>query len=451
MRMDWQKLLSTIRLGREKDGDQADGGPRSEYIRDRDRLVYSSAFRRLQGKTQVFPLSGNDYVRTRLTHSIEVSCVGRSLGTLCGQFISQQEPGSKLDAHGMGSIVAAACLAHDIGNPPFGHSGEEAIRSWFKDKEKGEKYLDDIDLHQRNDFLCFEGNAQGFRLITRLQNTDNPGGLQLTYTVLGASGKYPRPSWFPESGKKPGKISEKKFGYCDDDAENFEKVATKVGLIRKGGGAYCRHPLAFLMEAADDICYRIADLEDGHRLGRIQFEKARELLWTMVFPEGQAGSDTYKNIDDDNDKIAYLRARAINNLVHDVVRVFKENYEAIMKGEFEEELVKKCKFKLEFEAIKRISEDRIYTTPAVLQIEIAGFEILGGLLGKIVPALLKPEDRSEEQKKIVALVPKKFTQNKTTAYQRLLGATDYISGMTDTFALSLFRQLHGIELPGSSI
>jgi dGTPase len=441
-KMDWEKLVSITRLGREEDKDQASDDIRTEYMRDWDRLVYSSAFRRLQGKTQVFPLSGNDYVRTRLTHSIEVSSVGRSLGMLCGRFISQQEPGLSVDARDIASIVSAACLAHDIGNPPFGHSGETAIQSWFKKNE--EQYLSGLNSCQRNDFLRFEGNAQGFRLITRLQGVHR-GGLQLTYAVLAAFGKYPRPSQFPKSEK----ISEKKFGYCADDVDTFRKVAEGVGLISKDGAAYCRHPLAFLMEAADDICYRIVDLEDGHRLGRIQFEKARELLWTIAFPPCKAERNSYKEIDDKDEKIAYLRAKAIDNLIKAVVDVFKKHYEAIMSGNFEEELVKKCKFVSEFDAIKKISQSDIYTTPAVLQIEVAGFGILGGLLDKIVPALLAPEDsRTEEQKKIAALVPEKCKLKDKTAYQRLLGATDYISGMTDTFALSLFRRLHGMELPG---
>jgi dGTPase len=443
MAMNWQRLVSTTRLGRE--GDQANVGTRTEYMKDWDRLVYSSAFRRLQDKTQVFPLSDSDYVRTRLTHSIEVSSVGRSLGMLCGEFICQQEQGLPLHAQDFGSIVAAACLAHDIGNPPFGHSGEAAIQSWFK--ENGAQYLDTLSDRQRNDFLRFEGNAQGFRLITRLQNAHNRGGFQLTYAVLGAFGKYPRPSELPKSKK----ISEKKFGYCADDAENFRTVADGVGLLQKEAGGYCRHPLAFLMEAADDVCYNIVDLEDGHRLGRVQFTEAYDLLAPIAFPTGQSVSESYNHIDNDAGKIEYLRARAIGNLIESVVEVFNDNYAAIMDGSFEEDLVGKCKFQPQLEAIGKMSRERIYTTPAVLQIEAAGFEIIAGLLDKIAPALFTPEtDRTKVQEKIAAIVPQQFNQGQS-AYERLLGVTDYISGMTDTFALSMFRRLHGMELPGSSI
>jgi dGTPase len=443
MAMDWQRLVSTTRLGREDE--HATTGVRTEYLRDWDRLVYSSAFRRLQDKTQVFPLSDSDYVRTRLTHSIEVSSVGRSLGMLCGQFICEKVPGLRMDPQDFGSIIAAACLAHDIGNPPFGHSGEAAIQSWFN--EKGTQYLETFSERERKDFLRFEGNAQGFRLITRLQNSHHRGGFQLTYAVLGAFGKYPRPSELPKSKK----ISEKKFGYCADDAENFKAVAEGVGLVPKGDGAYCRHPLAFLMEAADDVCYNIVDLEDGHRLGRIPFVEAYRLLSPIAFSSGQAESASYQLIDSNPGKVEYLRARAIGNLIESVVEVFKENYATIMDGEFEDDLVSKCKFASQLAAIKQVSISHIYTTRAVLEIEAAGFEILGGLLNKVAPALFTPEaERNLVQKKVAEIVPKQFNQG-ASPYQRLLGVTDYISGMTDTFALSMFRRLHGMELPGSSI
>lgn len=440
MTMEWQRLVSTKRLGREGDGTAA--GTRTEYMRDWDRLVYSSAFRRLQDKTQVFPLSESDYVRTRLTHSIEVSSVGRSLGMQCGHFIVENNKGITLDAQDFGSIVAAACLAHDIGNPPFGHSGECAIQSWFSDGNR--QYLEGLSKRQQNDFLKFEGNAQGFRLITRLQNEINRGGFQLTYAVLASFGKYPQASDMPISKK----ISEKKFGYCDDDADNFTLVANGVGLIKKNSGAYCRHPLAFLMEAADDICYNVVDLEDGHRVGRVSFEQAKNLLWEIAFPDGKTSSPSYERIDDDDGRIEYLRARAIGNLIEATVDVFKQQYVHIMNGELENDLVSLCKYAANLKAIFKLSRERIYTTPTVLQIEAAGFEILGGLLDKFVPALLNaPDTRSKAHQKIVEIIPGQFTKGKSR-YEQLLSATDYISGMTDTYALKLFRRLHGIELPG---
>lgn len=444
MTMEWQRLVSTLRLGREQD--RGEDGNRTEYMRDWDRLVYSSAFRRLQDKTQVFPLSDSDYVRTRLTHSIEVSSVGRSLGMLCGEFIKEREPALSMAPPDFGSIVAAACLAHDIGNPPFGHSGEAAIQSWFA--EDGARWLAGLDERQRQDFLRFEGNAQGFRLVTRLQNAVDHGGFQLTYAVLAAFTKYPRPSDLPTS---KARISEKKFGYFGADAAAFECIAAGIGLAPKPGqpGAYARHPLAFVMEAADDICYGIVDLEDGHRLGRVSFAEARELLAPLAFPDGQQETASYRQLDDDNGRIEYLRARAIGNLVRAALDAFRDNYAAIMDGAFEQDLAACSRFAPQLQAIARLSRERIYATPSVLQIEAAGFEILGGLLAKIVPALACDEaGRSAAHRKIVQIIPAQFARGRDR-YERLLGATDYISGMTDTFALKLFRRLHGMELPGA--
>lgn len=443
--MDWNKLVSAQRLGRSTPPSVSD--MRSEYLKDWDRIVYSSAFRRLQDKTQVFPLAESDYVRTRLTHSIEVSSVGRSLGTLCGEFILQATPGLDVGPQDFGSIAAAACLAHDIGNPPFGHSGEDAIQSWFA--LNGAPYLEGLSQAERTDLLKFEGNAQGFRLISRLQSAVDRGGFQLTCAVLAAFAKYPRGSVM--AGADKARISEKKFGYCAHDADNFRLVAEATGLVAKGDGAWCRHPLAFLMEAADDICYGIVDLEDGHSLGRVSFADTRALMWPIAFPPDQEPGPSYDAIDEDTGRIEYLRARAIGNLIQAAVAVFKESYEAIMAGTFEQDLVGRCKFAADLKRISTASRTQIYATPAVLQIEAAGYDILGGLLNKIVPPLLSPEaGRSNAHKKILQILPKQFTTG-STHYQRLLAATDFISGMTDSYALTLFRRLHGMELPGGAI
>ncbi len=445
MTMDWNLLTSTRRLGRETtDGASAS---RSEYVRDWDRIVYSSAFRRLQDKTQVFPLAESDYVRTRLTHSIEVSSVGRSLGTLCGDFILAKQAVPGMVAQDVGSIVAAACLAHDLGNPPFGHSGEDAIQSWFA--LHGARFLEPLSATEKLDLLKFEGNAQGFRLVTRLQSSVNRGGFQLTHAVLAAYAKYPRGSYLPNAVK--GNVSEKKFGFYSHDADNFHTVAAGTGLVRKPNGAFARHPLAFLMEAADDICYGIVDLEDGHRLSRVSFEQARALLWPIAFPHQHTAGSSYTAIEDNEGRIEYLRARAIGNLIRSVVEVFTSHYDAIMAGAYERDLVSQCAFAVDLKQISALSVAEIYTAPTVLQIESAGFEILGGLLGKFVPALLTPEaERTRAHKKLVQIMPPQYTAG-ATDYQRLLGVTDFISGMTDSFALTLFRRLNGIELPGSSI
>lgn len=440
--MEWSKLLSPTRLGR-KDAKQED--VRSEYQRDYDRIVYSSAFRRLQDKTQVFPLSESDYVRTRLTHSIEVSCVGRSLGTLVGQFVIEQAGLKDIQAQEFGNIVAAACLAHDIGNPPFGHSGEEAIRVWFKGS--GEKYLKDLSLEEKEDFLNFEGNAQGFRVLTRLQNAINRGGMQLTYAVLGAYNKYPRRAYLPKFAKSEN-VSEKKFGFVRSDEESFKEIAEGLGLIKKQDGAWSRHPLAFLMEAADDICYRIIDLEDGHRVGRVSFEETEKLLKPVAFAtEKESREGSYVLIDDEKGKVEYLRARAISRLIFEAVLAFKENYVEIMKGAFECDLMSKTEHFQHLNTIKTLSRKKVYAAPNVLHIEAAGFEVLGGLLEKIVPALVGDEkSMTPAEKKIRQIIPMQFSKSESR-YEQLLCATDFVSGMTDTYAVTLYRRMLGIELP----
>lgn len=441
MRMDWMRLLERARLARESDPLQND--VRSEYMRDWDRIVYSSAFRRMQDKTQVFPLAESDYVRTRLTHSIEVSSVGRSLGTLVGGFVVEKE---KLDIapQDFGNIVATACLAHDIGNPPFGHSGEEAIRSWFSGS--GSRFLSGLTVEEQEDFLNFEGNAQGFRILTRLQNAVGRGGMQLTYAVLAAYMKYPRAS-YPHNGNK-SLVSEKKFGYYLNDRDTFLKVAKQVGLIEKREGTYTRHPLAFLMEAADDICYQVIDLEDGHRVGRVSFAETEVLLKPIAFQTNEDPlKSSYADIDDERGKIEYLRARAINNMVESVVEVFKSHYESIMNGSFENDLTSHSAYLDQLELIRRVSREKVYAAPNVLHIEAAGFEVLGGLLDKVVPALVLDKDQSTSvDKKIYSIIPRQFTHGKSR-YEQMLAATDFVSGMTDTYAVTLFRRLRGIDLP----
>nr|SPS06225.1 Deoxyguanosinetriphosphate triphosphohydrolase-like protein [Candidatus Nitrotoga fabula] len=440
--MKWKKLLSSKRLGRK--GTQQEG-VRSEYQRDYDRIVYSSAFRRLQDKTQVFPLAESDYVRTRLTHSIEVSSVGRSLGTLIGDFIIKKEHMTDVQPQEFGNIVAAACLAHDIGNPPLGHSGEQAISSWFAGQ--GKKYLSGLQPEEKADFLKFEGNAQGFRVLSRLQYAIDRGGLQLTYAVLGAYSKYPRCAHLPKF-ENSEKVSEKKFGFVKADFKLFKKVANELGLTKKNDGAWARHPLAFLMEAADDICYRIIDLEDGHRLGRISFKETEALLWPVAFCSGQKNpGKSYSQIHDEKNKVEYLRAKAINKLVFAAVSTFQNNYKDIMEGNFEHDLMSRSKYINNLNDIKDRSKNKIYATPNVLHIEAAGFEVLGGLLEKIVPALVNVEiNNTAADKKVLQLIPPQFTKGKNK-YERLLGATDFVSGMTDSYAVTFYRRLRGIELP----
>ena len=386
--MDWTTLFSKQRLGR-KDSGSVDA--RSPFQRDYDRIVFSSAFRRLQDKTQVFPLAESDYVRTRLTHSIEVSCVGRSLGTLVGAQVLKEHKVEAVTAQDVGDIVAAASLAHDIGNPPFGHSGEDAIRNWFE--TRGKSYLSGMQPAEQEDLLKFEGNAQGFRALTRLQNPDNRGGLQLTYAVLGAFSKYPRQSIVPGmQGSKD--VGEKKFGFFSVDSPSFKEIAKGLGLKIKAANAWSRHPLAFLTEAADDICYRIVDFEDGFRLGRVSFSEVEQPLKEIAFKTASRESQTrYKIARDEHAQIEMLRAMAINTLVHAAVEVFSNNSKKILNGEFAASLLSKVPYRKPIRVIQKLSSEKIYATRPVAQIETAGFEVLGGLLDRVVPVLTRDPER----------------------------------------------------------
>jgi dGTPase len=299
--MEWTKLISGKRLGLTRPNPKEIG--RSVYQRDYDAIIFSSSFRRLQDKAQVFPLAKSDYVRTRLTHSLEVSCVGRSLGQLIGEDLKLNDKIPKeLAASEIGNIVAAACLAHDIGNPPFGHNGEKALQEWFTTKT-GQSALEGLTDQEKADFEGFEGNAQGFRILTRLQNTDNEGGLQLTCATLATFTKYPRPASiiFNEHPSHKGK-GFKKYGYFVGEAQLFEEVAAEVGLSRRHSecSGWFRHPLAFLVEAADDICYGINDIEDGYRLHHLSFNEAADLL-RPIPPKSELTQ--YDSISEDEDKI----------------------------------------------------------------------------------------------------------------------------------------------------
>lgn len=453
--MDWNKLLTPVSPGEnKKDGESIEG--RSQYQRDFDRIVFSSAFRRLQDKTQVFPMPENDFVHTRLTHSLEVSCVGRSLGNQVGEKILNRHPYLQKDftKYHFGEIVAAACLAHDIGNPPFGHSGEDAISQYFKNGN-GKIFQKELnDENKWNDFIWFEGNAQGFRILTKVQNPDILGGLRLTYATLAAFTKYPKESFTPDFSKATfnNKIF-KKFGFFQSEKEVFKDVAEKTGLIFKGNSnEYCwyRHPLAFLVEAADDITYRIMDWEDGFRLGILTFSETEELLMNLI------KKDELKeyNVRDKNEKISYLRAKAINTIVNQLTEVFLENEVEIMNGNFMKDLISIIKNSSDLETIKNLSIEKIYSIDSVLEREIAGYEVLGGLLDIFINSIndVYNGNPSFRSKSIFKLLPKQFLAEngkpEDDLYMRLLKITDFVSGMTDSYAVSLYRRIKGISLPG---
>lgn len=441
--MNWDKLLSGERLG----GFGKDiPGVRTRFQRDFDRIVFSTAFRRLHGKTQVFPLPKSDLTHTRLSHSLEASCVARSLGTIVSGGIER----SGDDPNDISEILAAAALAHDIGNPPFGHSGEDAIQQYYL--TAGKSFLSSLTDAQRADLECFEGNALGFRLLThtRPRQSQWPGGLQLTMATLGAFTKYPRAS-LPKGDKHFA--SEKKFGFFQSELEIFEDVADTTGLERKSESSWCRHPLAFLLEAADDICYNIIDLEDGYRQDLVPFDAAVPLLSAIAKGAPSPFSvDTFQGIISRDDQIGYLRAKAINNLIHQAADVFLKNYDQILDGRFDQQLLNSITSRAEIEAVKRVCEEVVFVHRPVVQIEAAGFGVIEGLLGDLIP-LIWEHPRSKRATKILDLVPLEYLPDGAVqtdnAYDVLVNITDFVAGMTDEFAISFYRVLRGIELPVS--
>ncbi len=459
--MSWEKLLSPARLGR---GDSETRLPeRSQFQRDFDRIVFSSAFRRLQDKTQVFPLADSDYVRTRLTHSLEAACVGRSLGTNIGMHIVKKHGLADVYPSDIGDIVAAACLAHDIGNPPFGHSGEDAIRHWFATSPVAKVLHPQLEPRQWSDFERFEGNAQGFRILTRLQMPDNPGGLQLTCATLGAFAKYPVESHAESPARLArdlasgsGLASAKKFSFFASEAELFAEAAERTGLISRSEthSWWCRHPLAFIVEAADDICYRLVDFEDGARQGLVSCEEAIEAFLLVIGKDGVRARA--EKIRSDNERIEFLRAMAVGQAVRQVVEVFVANEEAMLAGEFEAPLIACAPVAKPLQMIIDRSRQTVYSSKRGLEIEAAGFEVIGGLLDLFVEAVEDVarcgKSASPRAKKLLQLVPEPCIGHQGVpspdAYTRLQRMTDFVSGMTDSHAVGLYKKLRGISLPG---
>ncbi len=448
--MNWPQLLSPDRLG--SDRPTALDPLRSPFVVDSDRVVFSSAFRRLQDKTQVFPLADNDYVRTRLTHSLEVASVARSLGARVGaKLVEKHGLAPKFHASDFGAIVSAAALAHDLGNPPFGHSGEDSIRHWFKTSPVVAKTRGELSADERADFEEFEGNAQGFRIITRLQMPDNPG-LRLTCATLGAFTKYPRAARLPARVEARG-ISAKKFGFFSAERAFFADVAERTGLIRRGRSVawWCRHPLAFLVEAADDICYRLVDFEDGFRLKFLSFDEVRAAF--LAVTGDPKDSDRAARMRDPKDQIAFLRAQAIGAAIGQAADAFLAHEPAMLKGEFDEELLSlDLPARAALQHIKDRSKATIYATPRGVEIEAAGYEVLGGLLdvfyGAADDIARHGKKAARKSEKLISLVPAQFISPAEEPYERLLRMTDFVSGMTDSYAVSLYKKVRGISLPG---
>ena len=447
----WRRFLSPNRVGVMTPA--APAPDRSVFQQDYDRIVFCSAFRRLKDKTQVFPLAQSDYVRNRLTHSLEASCVGRSLGTTVGRvLVARHRLEDVLHASDFGAVIAAACLAHDIGNPPFGHAGEDAIREWCAQPGGA---LDRLSLTaaQRADFERYEGNAQGFRVLTALQSPSNRGGLQLTAATLMAFAKYPCPSKTetPLDGR-----SARKFGFFQSEAALFREAATTVGMIARAHGAWRRHPLAFLVEAADDICYRIVDLEDAARIGVIPAKEVEALLLTVA--GGDARATRLNNIAEPKERIEYLRAKAIGRLVEEIADIFLSHETAIVNGDYDEELLGESQAVAALKQIEALSHEKVYVARSAMEIEAAGCEVLSGLLDLFFSAVSErfdapsPERSPIRSRVLIPLLPTQFlgAGNVPDAdpYLRLLKVVDFVCGMTDSYAITLYRRLKGIELPG---
>ena len=432
--MNWEQLLSLKRQGDTSKRlriEQDD--TRLGFEVDYDRIIFSAAFRSLQDKTQVIPLSKTDFVHTRLTHSLEVSVVGRSIGRLVGKKIIEKYPHLK-EVHGFymndfGAIVAAAALAHDIGNPPFGHSGEKAIGEYFS-IGNGKQYKDQLTEKQWQDLIDFEGNANGFSVLTS-SRPGIEGSLRLSYATLGAFTKYPKES-LP---KKPTKnISDKKYGFFQSDKDFFKEVAEELGMISNKTGndiGYERHPLAFLVEAADDICYTIIDFEDGINLGLVSEDFALEYLIKLV--KDTIDTAKYQTLTTKEDRISYLRALAIGNLINDAVKVFIENEEAILKGEFHFALTDKSKYKAQMDDIIKLSVKNIYQSREVIEKELSGYQIINNLLDKFITAYNNNHEgkATNYDKLLLKILPEKHHLEKETLYERLLHICHFISMLTD--------------------
>lgn len=441
--MIWKTLLSPKRKGQKTEASLESS--RSAFEQDYDRIIFSHPFRRLQDKTQVHPLPEHDFVHTRLTHSLEVSSVGRSLGKRTGEVILQRHPELSKDfsLFDFGAIVAAAALAHDLGNPPFGHAGEDSISDFFRGHPSGMRFKTQVTEAQWHDLLQFEGNAQGFRILNKEEY-----GLRLTFASLGAFTKYPCAAFFPERDKR--RKSQKKYGFFQSEKDAFAEVASDLGLISGSGESWCRHPLAFLVEAADDICYSIIDLEDGCRLGLISFDETVELLSGILrekLDRRKLGTNQ-----DLNQKLGILRALAIGQLIDASNEVFLSNEDALLSGTFDHALTDLCVFRDALRQIGKVSVEKIYHARHVVEIEAAGHQVLPGLMEEFTETGLHIiyGKHSRKYNNLRLLLPFDIAQSigakPDNVYEMLRSVTDFISGLTDRHALSLYRKIKGISL-----
>ena len=442
--MNWEQLLSLKRFGdTEKRPRIAQDETRLGFDVDFDRIIFSEAFRSLQDKTQVIPLSETDFVHTRLTHSLEVSVVGRTLGRRVGKILLERHP-NLVDLgytfNDFGAIVAAASVMHDIGNPPFGHSGEKAIGEYFK-SGNGKKYKYELSAKEYQDLVDFEGNANGFKILTETREGIS-GGLRLSYATLGAFLKYPKES-LP---KKPtSHIVDKKYGFFQSEKEAFLDIVQELGMRQKSSenSSFYRHPLAYLVEAADDICYTIIDFEDGINLGLIEEEFALEYLIKLV--KDTIDIKKYHSLQHKKDRVSYLRALAIGVLINEAVAIFLANEDEIFAGNFERSLLDKCKYEAQINDIIKLSISKIYQSKEVVEKEVAGYRIIGDMLDIFITALNNDYNgtASNYDSLILKMLPEEYKSNIATVYERIMSICSYISGMSDGFAIRIHKKLTG--------
>ncbi|MDR3273304.1 MAG: dNTP triphosphohydrolase [Flavobacteriaceae bacterium] len=453
--MDINQLFSDLRTGVQYRSADKKSDSRSEYQRDFDRVIFSTAFRRLQNKTQVFPLPDSILVHNRLTHSLEVASVGRSLGSEIGNFIAEKyapdltAETQELFKHSLYNVISTACLCHDIGNPAFGHSGEDAIASYFFHNESWLKSK--FSEKEWQDFVNFEGNANAIRVLTQKQNGKSEGGAMLTYSTLASIAKYPC-----ESVAKDKKIlHRKKFGFFQSEKSVFQDIAkeTSMTLMQEEPLIYLRHPFVWLVETADDICYNIIDLEDAQRLGFVD-SKICEDLFRQIISEMQ-GEDKWTRVsrklsqtEDKNDRISFLRAVSINSLIRRAEEIYKEIFEEVLSGTPEKSIFGQMKSECKaIQTIEDFSVENIYNHRSVVEIENAGYNVMYELLDHFIPPILKTKDlRRESDKKAIKLIPRQFLYEVPSDYEKVLGVVDFVSGMTDNYATALYRKIKGIDI-----
>ena len=443
--MNWERLISAKRLGMEGI-ETIHKDDRSAFLRDYDRLIFSAPFRRLQNKTQVFPLPGSVFVHNRLTHSLEVACVGRSLGNNVARGILLEHPELVTsNITEIGNIVSAACLAHDMGNPPFGHSGEKAISAYFTEgKGQSLEQMFSDRPRQWTDIINFEGNANAFRLLAHQFIGRRKGGFAMTYSTLASIVKYPYASILA-NGKH-------KFGFFDSEAPIYARMADELGIIRISEPGeplkYVRYPLVWLVEAADDICYLLMDLEDAHKLKLLSTDNTISLMMDFLEPtERDHAKSIIGMVTDVNEQVSYLRSKLVGVLVEECTKVFLENEKAILDGSFSGSLIKHIS-PTPREAYQRLSDlsiRKIYRSRDVLEVELAGFRIISTLLDLMIEAVQNPD--REYSKLLIGRVSSQYDINATDIYHRIQAVLDYISGMTDVYALDIYRKINGNSLP----